>query len=96
MKIIHSQPALQLQRTIYIKTFYWCSLNALALYTRNCEKCSYLPYTLTPQHFSQLQWFLQQFFYKGNDFHNVFFRKIFAILCVICEGLLSNFDMNME
>ena len=28
--------------------------------------------------------FFQQF-YMGNDFHKEFFRKIFAVLCVVCK-----------
>ena len=30
----------------------------------------------------------------GNDFHNVFFRIIFAVSCVVCKGLWVAFLQN--
>ena len=49
--------------------------------------CSYIPYTL--QFFSQLQRFFSSFIYIDKDFHNDYFRKIFAVFCVVCKGLNS-------
>ena len=39
---------------------------------------------------SQLQQFFQHFFYMSNDFLTDFFRKIFAVLCVVCKGRDDN------
>ena len=35
-----------------------------------------------------------QQFYMGNDFHKDFFRKIFAVLCVVCK-LVSKLSQNL-
>ena len=48
-------------------------LKALAYYTRNCKKCSYLPYTL--QFFFTTATILSIVFYVDNDFHNDFLKK---------------------
>ena len=60
-------------------------VKSLAHFTQNCKKCSYCPYTL--QHFSQLQRFFLQFFIWATTFLTNFFRKIFAVLWVVCKGL---------
>ena len=57
-------------------------VKAFAHYRRKCQKCSYLPYTL--QLFAT---FFSTVSYIGNNFHNNFFWKIFAFLCVVCRGL---------
>ena len=39
--------------------------------------------------FSQLQRFFSSFIYIDKDFHNHYFRKIFAVLYVVCKDLNS-------
>ena len=58
---------------------------AVTHYTRNCKKCSYLSYTLQP--FFTTATIIFTVFYMSMDFLTDFFRKIFAVLCVVCEGL---------
>ena len=43
--------------------------------------------------FSQLQRFFHQFF-MSNDFLTDLFRKIFAVLCVVCMGLNAYFTVH--
>ena len=61
------------------------TMKALAYYTQNCKKCSYLPYT--QQIFSQLQQFFRQFHICVTTFTTSLLEKIFKVLCVVCEGL---------
>ena len=69
-------------------TLTFCmSLKALAHYTQNCKKCSYLPYTL--QLFLTTATFFPAVFYMSNDFLTNFFRKIFAVSYVVCKGLYA-------
>ena len=61
-------------------------LKALAHYTKNCKKCSYLPYTHYNFFFSTATTF-STVFYMSNNFLTDFFRKILAVLCVVWKGL---------
>ena len=53
-------------------------VKALAHYTQNCKKCSCYPYTL--------QYFLTTATIFTTTFSSPFFRKVFAVLCVVCTG----------
>ena len=61
-------------------------IKAFAHYNSKCKKCSYLPYTLQLL-FTTATTFSTVFLYMGNNFQNNFFRKIFAVSCVVCKGL---------
>ena len=50
------------------------------------KKCSYLQYTL--QLFFATNRLFSTVLNMGNDFYNIFFRKIFAVSCVVCKGLV--------
>ena len=56
-------------------------LEALTHYTQNCIKSSYLHYTL--QLFVTTAATFSTVLYMGNNFRNDFFRRIFAVLCVV-------------
>ena len=56
-------------------------LEALTHYTQNCIKSSYLHYTL--QLFVTTSATFSTVLYMGNNFRNDFFRRIFAVLCVV-------------
>ena len=75
-----------METTIIERYITWI-FEALAHITRNCKKCSYLPYTL--QLFFTTGTIFSMVLYMGNDFRNDFFRKIFAVLCVVCKAILS-------
>ena len=87
--------AVTLEKRRIFNEHYPNTFKALAHYTRNCNKCSYLQYTL------------QFFFHNGNDFFNSFFMrnnfltdffvKIFAVSCVVCKGLyVTKFTNTVE
>ena len=67
------------------------TVKALVHYTKNFEKCSYFPYTLTTfchncNNFSTV-------LCMGHYFGNNFYQKIFAVSCVVlvCRGLYATF-----
>ena len=57
----------------------------LAHYTQNCKKHISLPYTLQLL-FTTATSFPTDFFMSNNTLSD-FFRKIFAVLCIVCKGL---------
>ena len=65
---------------------FFVRFKAVAHWTQNCKKCSYLPYTLRLFHNCNI---FPTVYYMSNNFLTDFFRKIFAVLCVVCKGLYS-------
>ena len=65
---------------------YWKGPHTL--HTLTAIKCCYLSYT--PQLFFANATIFPTVFYESNDFLTNLFRKIIAVLCVVCKGLHNN------
>ena len=85
-------------KMIFLKKLWWKSVsiyktvekNVVCMkdkyflhYTRHCKKCSYILYKLKT--FFTTATIFPTVLYIGKDFHNVFLRNIFTVLCVVCE-----------